>query len=302
MYSKFAILFALYFSLSSCALFTANKISIRAHPAYKQLGLYDQLKIERVMSKIESSDRKAYYYSKLKLLLDTPQEAPEAMKQINEQRIQDAIDKAKTERQEVAQETGIDEEEYMSIEEEYEHKEIRHWKKYTPEIFGHYFYVAIDDPTDILVHIQIHLHGDPKTINSLMALEDAVEKHLNVQGFNVNLVFVDHFGKDVFDINTDPTQWPSSENWSGGYVTIAHELMHVMGLPDEYDLIENHMGNKYLSVSDRLQLFLQQMNKKLPYDASEGIMCFSWKRPLERHVCSAVGLGDDCVKARKKAF
>ena len=118
----------------------------------------------------------------------------------------------------------------------------------------------------------------------------------------VNSSYKNNANNDIFDVNVDLGKWPMSNNWAGGYKTLAHELLHLMGLPDEYNRIETHSGNKYLSVETRLELFLDQLGEDLPLDSVNGIMCYTFAKPLERHVCAAVGLGKYCINERMATF
>jgi hypothetical protein len=192
---------------------------------------------------------------------------------------------------------------YMSREERYESIKVRHWVKRKPTLWGPYFWVVNDDPTDVLVRLRIHLVGDAKQIGAIVAVEDNIEKHMAAKGFSVNVEFVGMEGADVFEIGANPTQWPNSLNWSGGNALVyAHELGHAMGLEDEYDRILAHSQNPYISIKDRLLLFLYQMHNPLPDDAAQGKMSDIRYPFLNRHVCFIAGLKEaDCVKAREAA-
>ena len=256
------------------------------------------------MQKAILDKRKDYYFAKLKALLNTQTVAPQNIKEMNLDRISKSLQEIKEKKQAIIEAVGDDMDEYLNKEEIYESSKQREWQKYCPGKFGNAacFYVSTEDPTDILVHIQVHLSGDIELIKEELSMEDSIEKHLSIPGFNVNLVFVGHKGKDVFEVNLDPGGWPTNENWSGGYTTSAHELMHLMGLDDEYDRIEQHAENRYMPIDDRLWWFLVQMDNTVLEDAKYGIMYSGRNPPLQRHVCTAVGLNEDCVKARKAKF
>jgi len=297
----FVIVILVTFSCT-CATTNPDAIEIKAHATYKSLSNDDADLIDDIIAKALKSERKDYYFSRLRILLDTPTNHPRITAQRNKQEIERSVKETKKERREIAKESERDLEEYMEQEEFYESMVERHWKGYKPEWGGPYFYVVDEDPLDILVHIQVRLRGTPEMIEKILVLEDAIEKHLYVEGFSVNLVFAAHSGDDVFDVDVDPSSWATSYNWSGGHKALAHELLHLMGLPDEYDRLEIHHNNRNMSISQRLRQFYAQMDEELPPDATQGIMCYHGLKPLERHVCASVGLGEECVKARMKAF
>ncbi|KKK78067.1 hypothetical protein LCGC14_2847290, partial [marine sediment metagenome] len=193
-------------------------------------------------------------------------------------------------------------EDYMNEEELYEQREDLKWMSYRIDSNSPYFYVSHEDFTDIFVHIRVRIHGEYKLVKKILSFEDAIEKHLHVPGFSVNLVFVGNKRDDVFEVDADPSKWVTSHNWSGGYKTLAHELMHLMGLPDEYDRIESHANNRNMDREQRLLQFKTQMNDEVPIDSKDGIMCYNFRKPLERHVCVAVGLGADCIQHRMELF
>jgi len=279
-----------------------DALAIRSNKIYKSLNENDTDIVDDIISKALKSKRTGYYFKKLKVLLETKTNHPRVTEKMNKREIERSVVATKIERRKIAKESKRDLEEYMEQEEFYENMIERHWRGYTPKWGGPYFYVVDEDPLDILVHIQVKLVGSPEMIEKILILEDAIEKHLYVEGFSVNLVFIARSGDDVFNVQADPSKWATSYNWSGGHKALAHELMHLMGLPDEYDRLEIHHDNKNMSVTQRLLQFRVQMDKDLPPDATKGIMCYHGRKPLERHVCTSVGLGEDCVEARIKAF
>lgn len=293
------IIFCVAIISNSCAATGVDVNIIRAHKQYAMLSDTEHRLVERIMSKATHSENRAYYFTMLKLLLDTETVPKDAVSDMNTKRLEASVQYAKEERRAIAHQAETDIEEYLSLEETYEMEVQRNWDEYCPNWFGPCFYVVDNDPTDILIHVQVHLIGEVDLIEQILSLEDSIEKHLSVPGFNVNLVFVGRTGTDVFDVTVDPSQWATSENWTGSHYALAHELMHLMGLPDEYDRIENHAGNKFMEREQRLWQFLVQMDEVLPPDAQDGIMCYSSRRPLERQVCAAVGLGKECVEARQ---
>ena len=281
------------FATISCA-------SIPAYQTVRPLTYSERVLVHMIVSKAKGSDKEDYYMKKLQLLLSTPEAKQEDTQVMIEGRTAIGLKKAEAETIHWAEYFGVSVNDYTSIEELYESMHGRHWTKQTPVLFGSHYYVAADDPNDILIHIRIHLVGDSEQIKNIIKVEDNIEKHISVPGLNFNLEFVGFSGSDVFEIKADPKEWPNALNWSGGdYYVYAHELFHVMGLPDEYDRIEAHAGNKYLPIKERLQLFLMQMYMPNPPDAKLGIMSDQHNRPLDRQVCEIAGLGKDCVQARQ---
>jgi len=264
---------------------------VRTHASYINMGGEERSLVNDICKEIEKQKDPIYYYEKLILLLDTPYETNKsklATAQKNDLRKSVATVK-QTKRTDTSSE-------------EQREQELEGWIKYRPNSSSPYFYIHRCDPMNIFIRIHVKLVGDTEIVEQMYRLEDAVEKHLHVPGFYVNLVWADYEGDDVFVVHTDPGEWATSYNWAGDYEVISHELMHLFGLDDEYDRIESHAGNKHLPTKIRLQWFLVQMRDTMFDDAETGIMWHNWKKPLPRHVCWAVGLGDDCIEARINAY
>jgi len=289
--------------MCSCAATGPEVSGIRALPHYSTLSLNERLMAEEIMRKALVSDRKDYYFEKLKLLINTPSATKETTKEMNISHFNRSVAAAKEHKEALAK-SDVNLAEYQSIEERYEVAKPRKWVKYCPHKFSNpaCFYYSAEDYTDILVHINIRLHGPPDLIAQELEIEDDIEKHLSIPGFNVNVVFTSRSGNDVFEVGINPAEWSTNENFAGGTITSSHEIMHLFGLNDSYDRIENHAGNPYVSVSDRLALFIIQMDDNQPVDAEDGIMCNSSKRPLQREVCEVVHGGKKCIDARIKRF
>ena len=289
----------------SCATTIPPEIrTIRAHPNYNKLTDAESELLDEIMNMAMASKRKDYYFSKLNLMLGVDKAPAKNVVIKRTKEMQKSVDETKKERRRIVEAEKIDIEDYLNQEEIYENLRERKWKGYRPDVNSPYFYVADEDPLDLLVHIRVRVNGSIEMIEKILLLEDAIEKHLYVEGFSVNLVFVGHSedSGDIFDVKADPSRWPTSHNWSSGHKALAHELMHLMGLKDEYDRIEAHADNAHMSILQRLYQFKMQMEDELPSDAKQGIMCYCNLKPLERHVCEAVGLGEKCVNARLKAF
>jgi len=300
-YKFYSILFLIsigFAGLFTCAI-TLGTHSIKKHPVYSKLDKEDRTKINMILNEISGDKKEDYYLDKLKLLLNTPTKINnESNSNRNDIEINRSIKFAKEKTNHMSPEIVKD---YINFEEEYEVSEPCDWEIYQPNNTGSFLYVCKDDPINLKVKISVHLLGLKENTEKIKLLEDAIEKHLNIAGFSVNLIFTDREDVDVFSVNTEPEQWTTSYNWTGDYQGLAHELLHLMGLEDEYDSIEVHAGNQSFSVKNRLRYFWNQLSNPVVYaDAEEGIMYISYYKPLERHVCKAVGLPiKKCVKDRK---
>jgi len=280
--------------LLSCVSVSCSTIP---YSSVRPLTYYERLLVYEIIRKSNNNDKKDYYLSRLQSLLNTSEASPEEVKEMMSKTTASGIMEARQETSSGAEKLNIACDEYAGIEEVYESNKHRGWKKYKPTLFGKYFWVSVENTNDILVHIKVHLYGDLEQIKNIVVMEDNIEKHMSVPGFNVNIEFVGFEGGDIFSVKINPSEWPNSLNWSGGgHSVYAHELFHLMGLPDEYDYIENHATNKYLSIKVRLELFLMGIRQKLPADFKDGIMYDHQSKPLSRQVCASVGLKEECMQ------
>ena len=109
--------------LFSCATTTKTRTVIISHPAYIALPNDDKDIADEIMNKADRKTNTTYYYSKLLLLLNTPQEPfygsyyfPLAEIKI-----------IKRKRAQAAAELGISVEDYVNKEEAYEIEKSREW-------------------------------------------------------------------------------------------------------------------------------------------------------------------------------
>ena len=262
---------------------------VRSNPNFSKLSGDERDLVNEICDEIAKRENYSYYFEKLLLLLNTPYETNKPkLKRTQTSELEESVAVVKS-----VGTSSNDEEEAL------ESSRLKGWVRYHPRFsWPAAYYVNRDDPLNIYIRVHVKLNGSPEIVQQMYLLEDAVEKHLAVPGFSVNLVWADTTGADVFEVDTDHGEWATSYNWAGDYFTMAHELMHLFGLPDEYNRIESHAGNRYISTETRLAWFLMQMKEKTLDDAEEGIMWHNWKKPLPRHVCMAVGLGQDCIDAR----
>jgi hypothetical protein len=119
---------------------------------------------------------------------------------------------------------------------------------------------------NIVVQIKVHLRGTAGVIRDVEALEDDIEKHAQLPGYTIDVVFVrttvnpdTHDEPDVFELNTNPDGWTDQVTWGAGTETLTHELHHLLGLDDRYDYIEMHSQNANMSMHWRLYWFDVQM-------------------------------------------
>lgn len=286
--------------LLTCAHMSPEAATIRGHKAYSGLNSGNKATVNRILEKIDEHPDKEYYYEKLTLLLNTPTvDIDPTFKRENNSRIDRAIKQVQEEREALPPK---EQEDLSSLEEEYINMYREGWAAYAPEGEDSFFYINAYDHFNIMVFIKVRVLGEPQTVEKILYLEDAIEKHLSIPGFTVDLMFVDYDDKDVFTVMTDTGKWVTSHNWGGSHMAMAHELMHLMGLSDEYDGIEQHADNKNLSLATRLWYFENQIGAVRYPDATQGIMCYHNRKPLHRHACAVVGLGDECVNARNDYF
>ena len=164
---------------------------IRNHNQYKKLTSDEKDLIELIMKKALGDDKQDYYFSKLKTLLDTPKDLSDSFKKEQKKEAKRSVEEAEEHRENIVRKTKQTSEEYITREERYEAaNKNRRWDLYYPIPDSPGFYVSNDDPLDILVNIRVSLNGDTEDINRILLLEDAIEKHLYIKGFSVNLVFV----------------------------------------------------------------------------------------------------------------
>jgi hypothetical protein len=175
----------------------------------------------------------------------------------------------------------------------------RTWVTLENKEWGKTFQVDRSDPKNIVVKVKVRVNATEQMRKKVHALEDAIEKHLRIPGFTVDLVFTNGTGKDVFEVNADPTGWTTASNWVGTAEALAHELLHVLGLDDEYDYIESHATNANMALGTRLHWFTVEMKRSRPADGHLGVMSYHGNKPLDRHACEVAKLEvDACVQAR----
>jgi hypothetical protein len=126
---------------------------------------------------------------------------------------------------------------------------------------GVHYYIDRTDPTNMVVKVKVRLTGRQAPVAQARSLEDAIEKQANTAGYTIDLQFVNRRGQDVFQAEVDPSEWATSGNWVGTPDVMAHELHHLLNLPDRYNYIEAHSGNADMYVCNRIHWFLEEFNR-----------------------------------------
>jgi hypothetical protein len=168
------------------------------------------------------------------------------------------------------------------------------------------FYVDNSDPNNIVVQIKLRLMRGgtvttPQDINNLTYLEDAIERIAETRGYTMNVIFTDTDGPDVFTFNINFDEWPTAANPVGNARTLAHEIHHLMRLPDRYDYIKSHAANRRLAVPVRLHWFRVQMDRQ-PDPQGRTSLMGSGRTMLDDDVCRVSGLEQQsCTTARVRA-
>ena len=289
-------------SLIRCATYTSHLNSmLKTHRNYHLLTDEERDLLAEVLSKIEDSPRQVYYIGKLIDMLDVPYIGSDKKFKSSQRKL--LKDSVKEEKKIIVKRNNPNKSKIKYQEEVLQSKYKNGWTKIRPHRGEPFIFVNREDPLNILVYVIIYLDGDKESVEEIKFLEDAVEKHLHMDGFSVNILFVDKYVEDVaFKIKVDHNKWATTHNWTGDKYTIAHELMHVLGLSDEYDKIETHYDNKNLTWKRRLEVFLSSIDQKIPDDANDGIMTYNTNKPLQRHICAIARLGKDCVEKRLSKY
>ncbi len=164
---------------------------------------------------------------------------------------------------------------------------------------GVFFVDRSTDPNNTIITVRIRLTGDAGDITRVKALEGAIENHLAIPGYRVNVEFVDRDGDDVNTVEINRDVWSSVYDWNpydnddqidamDAYM-MAHETMHILGLRDEYD-VSQHFTNPGMDDLHRWGVFFSRLvQPELPADSDQGIMRYSSRKPLPRHYEEVLG-------------
>jgi uncharacterized protein YcfJ len=280
---------------------------IRQHPVYRALASRARAVADDIMAVARRRDNCLYYAEKLKLLLDTP-EAPAAVSgqpapqgstlERNRGRVEQAVtqERARLAIPEAQREIGR--------QEQIADDPARNWTQRRGQN-NKIFYVDNSDPNHIVVRIKIRLLSaggvtTSEDINNLISLEDAIERVAETRGYTMDVIFTDSDGPDVFTFNVNFDSWPTAANPVGNARTLAHEIHHLMGLPDRYDYIEAHSANRNMAIPTRLHWFREQMNRQPDPEGRTSLMG-SGSNMLDDDVCRVSGLDfQTCMATRAR--
>lgn len=153
------------------------------------------------------------------------------------------------------------------------------------------YYVDRSDPSHVVAKIKVHLVGDRGDDNDIKSKEDAIEKHLAIPGFTVDVEFVDADGDDVHTIDVDRFVGQQAVSWRPRLPPshYAHELGHHLGLDDEYDRAI-HFRNKAFPWYVRWFDLVASWFESVPPDGAQGLMGDVTKPLLRRHVDTIAGI------------
>ena len=133
------------------------------------------------------------------------------------------------------------------------------------------YYVDRTDLKNIHAKIKIKLKpfrkGERGELDKFLieSQEDEIEKFAGqTSGFTLDVEFVesDYTGDDFVEVGVNYGQWVTSENFGGNTRTLTHEIMHLLGLEDRYDLIEAHATKASMTRKQRLEYFDMQIEKQ----------------------------------------
>ncbi len=288
---RYVVIAFLYFSAIQCATFN----HLKKYPNFEKLGEKEKKILNRIDKKLVSHPNKEYYYSRLRDLLLVPQKTIKINKLAKKQK-KDLKVSVKNESQKATVKNPTPKSSLINY----------GWVKVFP--FGKngpYFYLWANNPLDIKVKINIYVDTDTETQQKIYSLESAIEDHVARKGFEVDITFVSAEYEEIqstFTVKSNHGEWATAINWVGGKNTMAHELMHLLGLDDEYNKIEMHYDNDAMPWEQRLLIFLYGIDQEIPEDAEDGIMVYGTLKPLQRHVCAIAKLGDSCTELRTKVY
>jgi RHS repeat-associated protein len=269
---------------------------LKKHPEFKKLDQkHQEMLDEIILEAIKQPDKIEYYAEKLELLFSKPfdkSKGTDLYGKFNDS-YKDAKDRLDTDE---GKKTRFDEENKTKRSKMEKVKDSDNEK---------FYYVDRSDPANIHVHVKVHVftyqyydfskgYWVPKMnvadAQKVKMLEDDIEKQAAATaGYTIDLEFVNYGGDDVYEIGVNPDLWAQAHNWISSMLGLTHELHHLLGLPDRYDMIEEHADNPKLTVADRLEAFLWQMKEApLPNMGRAGLMSNDPKadpRLLDAEVC-----------------
>jgi hypothetical protein len=249
---------------------------IRIMRTYKALSPADRQVVETIIRNARrSATLRDYYLSWLGRLLSTEDAPPEVNAAAHDKARAEAVQTAQAKQAEMQQANLVDAH-YALLEQLREEEAAADPSRVWTTLLGgvdatdkqKLYRVDRSNLKNIVVQIKVHLRGTEHLIREVEALEDDIEKHAQVPGYTIDVVFVrptvnpdTHDEPDVFELNTNPKAWTDSVTWAAGTETLTHELHHLLGLDDRYDYIENQSTNASMTLHWRLYWFDVQMWK-----------------------------------------
>ncbi len=253
-------------------------------------------KADDIIAKAKGRDNCLYYIQFLQMLFSTAEEAPGEIGDTFRKIMTDSAD-AETERLKKEPDADRNFEENATRDIKRTGRTIRNAKN------NKIYYVDSSDINNIYVFIQVKLNGNENDTRKVKQMEDGIEKAASISGYTVNLEFTEKSGADVFETDVDPTQWPTAGNWVMGVDALAHELHHLLNLPDRYNYIESHSENKKMFIANRIHWFTEEFNRTEDINKSNSLMG-KGNLIMAEDVCKVINPNDavaeaDCITKRK---
>lgn len=273
---------------------------------YSKIYLKNKTKVDELLDQARASLFRLEYLAAIKTALKTPyiggtghEEEQREFREENVKTFKEFSDEAKT----LQGTPGAGEEEAVS-----QTVPQKAWVKLKGEA-GKTFCVDRRNVRNIVVLAKVKLEGPPEHVQYVKDIEDLVENRCARPGYTVNLCFVDRVGPDIFNVNVDLGSHPVSSRWSGFPKKdvpeiLAHELHHLLGLPDRYDYLELSSAGT-LNVSTRLYWIGVQLQKDIARGSrvdplAEVSLMGSGKYLHSADICKVIQVPEvTCVEARK---
>ncbi len=270
---------------------------VKKHPQY--LALADKTEADEVLVELKKKPACLWMLEKFMKLLDTAEKSEETITIETNDSTAVAVAEEQTRITKPAEAKNLTVEETISADPK------RKWVTLTGKFGNGKYEVDNTDPKNIVVRAKIFLTtagtGKAADVDSVKAMEDAIEKAASTKGFTVDLTFVNVSGNDAFEVNVNPGAWEDATNWAGGEpLGFAHEFFHLMFYEvDRYNYIDAHSTNESMMIPDRIHWFLLQLKKPAGWDNPASIAA-GGPHPLDDDVCRVAGLPEaDCIKKRR---
>jgi hypothetical protein len=280
---------------TSTATFDASATTVRGMSSFTRQPAETRRVAEEIITMARTRDNCLFYMTNLNTLFTTPENPPAnvAVRMRGETR-----DSIRDQRHNLTTPEGrasVGEEEAISRSPE------RRWTRLQGD--GAFYYIDRNDPANMVVLMRVRMRnkgvGVPDDIVNTKFLEDAIENAASTQGYTVNIEFVETSGPDVFDVDVNPGEWTVSTNWVGATQGLAHELHHLLKLPDRYNYITAHSGNQDMVIPERVTWFREQMDRTDdPLDATSLMGSGSQITDLDACMVAQVDTAS-CITARQ---